>query len=322
VSQPGEIQTVAFVGDYVPRKCGIATFTADLLTAVANEQSQSQCFAVPVNDTSEGYDYPPVVRFEIEEQDLASYQRAADFLNISNVDIVCLQHEFGIFGGPAGQHVLALVRELKILPPVTEFSSPRAWAFALLGIHEYLRRLSGDRQAAQAREALTARLMELFDRFAENEWLWFEEALAYDNARLAHALIQSGQATGRRPCWTGDWKSCAGWRKSKPPSTAISVRSAATGFIDVAGPALTSTSNRSKPIPWWRPAWTHFEPPRIFRGTNMPGALSTGSRVGTILAWNYTPRTRAVVVTRCAWIGSMKTAERNRRWHFCWPWQK
>jgi len=112
------IRRVAFLGDYVPRKCGIATFTADLLTAIAAEQTQTECFAVPVNDNEGGYEYPDVVRFEIEEQDLSSYQRAADFLNISNVDIVCLQHEFGIFGGPAGSHVLALLRALK-MPVVT-----------------------------------------------------------------------------------------------------------------------------------------------------------------------------------------------------------
>ena len=68
--------------------------------------------------TQEGYDYPEVVRFEIQEQDLSSYLRAADFLNISNVDIVCLQHEFGIYGGPAGGHILALLRELR-MPVVT-----------------------------------------------------------------------------------------------------------------------------------------------------------------------------------------------------------
>ena len=115
-----KIRKIAFLGDYLPRKCGIATFTSDLLTAVAAEHPQSQCFAVPVNDIEGGYEYPDVVRFEIEEQDLSSYQRAADFLNISNVDIVCVQHEFGIFGGPAGRHVLALVRELK-MPVVTTF---------------------------------------------------------------------------------------------------------------------------------------------------------------------------------------------------------
>ena len=109
---------IAFVGDYLPRKCGIATFTSDLLEAVAAAYPANHCFAVPVNDIKGGYEYPDVVRFEIEEQDLLSYQRAADFLNIGNADVVCLQHEFGIFGGPAGSHVLALLRELR-MPVVT-----------------------------------------------------------------------------------------------------------------------------------------------------------------------------------------------------------
>ena len=112
------IRKIAFLGDYLPRKCGIATFTSDLLEAVAAEHPQSQCLAVPVNDIEGGYEYPDVVRFEIEEQDLSSYLRAADFLNIGNADIVCLQHEFGIFGGPAGSHLLALLRELR-MPVVT-----------------------------------------------------------------------------------------------------------------------------------------------------------------------------------------------------------
>src|SRR5579862_5629272 len=113
-----KVRKIAFVGDHLPSKCGIATFTTDLLAAVASVHPQSQCLAVSVNDIAGGYDYPEVVRFEIEEQDLSSYLRAADFLNISNVDIVCLQHEFGIYGGPAGGHILALLRELR-MPVVT-----------------------------------------------------------------------------------------------------------------------------------------------------------------------------------------------------------
>jgi glycosyltransferase involved in cell wall biosynthesis len=112
------MRTIAFLGDYLPRKCGIATFTSDLLTAVAAQHPQSQCFVVPVNDLEGCYRYPKVVRFEIEEQVLASYRRAADFLNASNVDVVSLQHEFGIFGGPAGSHLLALLHGLKA-PVVT-----------------------------------------------------------------------------------------------------------------------------------------------------------------------------------------------------------
>ena len=85
---------------------------------MAAEYPETSCIAVPVNDIRGGYEYPDVVRFELEEQDLGSYQRAADFLNIGNADIVCVQHEFGIFGGPAGSHLLALLRELK-MPVVT-----------------------------------------------------------------------------------------------------------------------------------------------------------------------------------------------------------
>ena len=85
------------------------------------------------------------------------------------------------------------------LPAVTGFNSPRAWAFSLMGIHEYLRRLGGDSLVSQTREVLTARLMDIFGRAAAPDWPWFEAELAYDNAKLAHALILSGQATGQQP---------------------------------------------------------------------------------------------------------------------------
>ena len=118
MKEVSKVRKIAFVGDHLPRKCGIATFTSDVLAAVAAEHPETKCLCVSVNDLKARYDYPEVVRFEIEEQDLSSYLRAADFLNISNVDIVCLQHEFGIFGGPAGSHILAFLRELR-MPVVT-----------------------------------------------------------------------------------------------------------------------------------------------------------------------------------------------------------
>jgi len=118
LQETSKVRKIAFVGDHLPRKCGIATFTSDLRAAAAAAYPESQCFCVSVNDVKGGYDYPEVVRFEIDEQDLSSYLRAADFLNISNVDLVCLQHEFGIFGGPAGGHILAFLRELR-MPVVT-----------------------------------------------------------------------------------------------------------------------------------------------------------------------------------------------------------
>ena len=109
---------VAVIGNYLPRQCGIATFTTDLCDAIGEEYETLQLLAVPVNDPGSQYLYPPRVRFELMEGDPSSYDAAADFLNFSNVDLVCLQHEYGIFGGPAGSHILRLLRRLK-MPVVT-----------------------------------------------------------------------------------------------------------------------------------------------------------------------------------------------------------
>jgi len=109
---------VAFVGDYVPRRCGIATFTEDICEAIATEFPKTKCIVGSVNDRPDGYDYPGRVRFEIEEQEIASYRRAAEFLNINNVEVLSVQHEFGIYGGPAGSHLLALLRDVR-MPIVT-----------------------------------------------------------------------------------------------------------------------------------------------------------------------------------------------------------
>jgi len=109
---------IAFIGNYFPRQCGIATFTTDLCEAIAAQYRQTTCIALPVNDIEGGYVYPSRVRFELTEKDIDSYRRAADFLNINNVDIVSLQHEYGIFGGHAGSHILVLLRELR-MPIVT-----------------------------------------------------------------------------------------------------------------------------------------------------------------------------------------------------------
>ncbi len=118
MSRTLEIRKVALIGDYVPRQCGIATFTADLRNALAAEYPSTDSIVVPVDDVPQGYEYPPEVRFQFLEQDLDSYRRAADFLNFSNTDIVSLQHEYGIYGGPAGRHILGLLRDLR-MPVVT-----------------------------------------------------------------------------------------------------------------------------------------------------------------------------------------------------------
>jgi glycosyltransferase involved in cell wall biosynthesis len=109
---------IAFVGNYLPRECGIATFTTDLCTALAAEYGEGRLFAIPVNDPDSNYDYPQQVRLELEQEDIASYERAADFLNFNSNDLVCLQHEYGIYGGGAGRYILALLRRLK-MPLVT-----------------------------------------------------------------------------------------------------------------------------------------------------------------------------------------------------------
>ena len=109
---------IAFIGNYLPRECGIATFTTDLCTAVAAEYGAERLFAIPVNDPDSHYDYPERVRLELVQEDVASYERAADFLNFNDNDLVCLQHEYGIYGGPAGRHILTLLRRLK-MPLVT-----------------------------------------------------------------------------------------------------------------------------------------------------------------------------------------------------------
>jgi glycosyltransferase involved in cell wall biosynthesis len=149
--ESSKVRKIAFVGDYLPRKCGIATFTSDLLAAVATAHPQSQCLSVSVNDIHGGYEYPEEVRFEIEEQDLSSYMRAADFLNISNVDIVCLQHEFGIFGGTAGGHILAFLREVR-MPVITT-------------LHTVLREPRADqRRVMQELISLSTRLVVMAER--------------------------------------------------------------------------------------------------------------------------------------------------------------
>jgi glycosyltransferase involved in cell wall biosynthesis len=113
-------KNVAFIGDYLPRQCGIATFTADLYQSYGRFRPEANAFVVSVNDTAEGYDYPDEVRYEFYQHDRASYHQAAGFLNSRNVEVVCLQHEYGIYGGPAGSYILDLLRDLS-MPIVTTF---------------------------------------------------------------------------------------------------------------------------------------------------------------------------------------------------------
>jgi glycosyltransferase involved in cell wall biosynthesis len=109
---------VGLIGTYIPRRCGIATFSADLLAAMKEEAPETEFWSLAMNDIPEGYDYPPDVQFEIGQKVVADYRNAGDFLDMNGVDAVSLQHEFGIYGGKAGSNVVRLLQNLRI-PVVT-----------------------------------------------------------------------------------------------------------------------------------------------------------------------------------------------------------
>ncbi len=114
------LQKLALVGDYIPRRCGIAQFGHDIGRSITSQYPDVQLQVVSVNDTSDGYDYPDEVTFEIPQQTLSSYKQAADYMHLANFDVVSLQHEYGIYGGDDGSHIMALLKPLQI-PVVSTF---------------------------------------------------------------------------------------------------------------------------------------------------------------------------------------------------------
>ncbi|MDA9491674.1 glycosyltransferase family 4 protein [Bradyrhizobium sp. CCBAU 11361] len=114
------LHRIAVIGNSLPRRCGIATFTTDLQKAISMSRADLETSIVAMTDPGQAYDYPPAVAFQIKDGHIDDYMRAADFLNAGQFDIVCLQHEFGIFGGEAGAHILVLLSRLT-MPVVTTF---------------------------------------------------------------------------------------------------------------------------------------------------------------------------------------------------------
>ena len=112
------LRRVAFIGNHLPRRCGIATFTHHLHQAVSTVRPELETCVVAMTDAGHSYDYPPAVCFQIHDETIAEYVQAAEFLNKGNFDVVCLQHEYGIFGGEAGSHILELLSRLE-MPIVT-----------------------------------------------------------------------------------------------------------------------------------------------------------------------------------------------------------
>jgi hypothetical protein len=112
------LKRLALIGNSLPRRCGIATFTTDLQQAVSRSREGMETSIVAMTDHGQAYDYPSVVGVQVHDERLQEYARAADFLNADQFEVVCLQHEFGIFGGEAGGHILALLSRLT-MPVVT-----------------------------------------------------------------------------------------------------------------------------------------------------------------------------------------------------------
>lgn len=107
-------RSVALISTYVPRQCGIATFCKDLYDAIAGELENGRCLVVALDDREEGYRYPDEVRFVLLAERPREYANAADLININQVDVALVQHEFGIFGGPDGAHVIDLLEGLSM----------------------------------------------------------------------------------------------------------------------------------------------------------------------------------------------------------------
>src|SRR5580658_6868619 len=132
------LQRVAFIGNYLPRRCGIATFTHDVHRAVSTGRPDLETCVVAMTDAGRTYDYPPAVRFEIHEENIGDYIKAAEFLNGAGFDVVSLQHEYGIFGGEAGRNIVELLARLK-MPVVTTLHTVLAKPTAIQ--HDVLHRI-------------------------------------------------------------------------------------------------------------------------------------------------------------------------------------
>jgi len=119
IANPDDEISVAFVGTYGPRRCGIATFTADLAAAVAGDDSRVSPMVLALTEPAGRYQYPAEVKFEIRQEVKGDYARAAEFVNFNRVRLVCIQHEYGIFGGDDGGYILDFVQALRVPVIVT-----------------------------------------------------------------------------------------------------------------------------------------------------------------------------------------------------------
>lgn len=105
---------VSFISSYIPRQCGIATFTNDLASCIQNDSSDIDVFPTitALNDIPGGYKYPADVKFVIRDKSINDFKEAANYLNLSDADVINLQHEYGLYGGEAGSNILFLADSL------------------------------------------------------------------------------------------------------------------------------------------------------------------------------------------------------------------
>ena len=151
----------------------------------------------------------------------------------------------------------------RALPAVLGFEYPRAWAFALLGIDEYLKRLGGDRGVQQVRKELASRLVARFEAARSTDWLWFEDELTYDNATLARALLLAGAGMGKQKYVAVALTSLKWLMEVQRPEGNYFVPIGCNGFYPVGKSARASTSSR------WRRSrqWLHASMPTVSQGT-------------------------------------------------------
>ena len=183
---------------------------------------------------------------------------------------------------PALQSMAGRVFE-QALPAILDTTSPRAWAFALIGIHEYLQRFAGDRRASQVREELAGRLLALYQNSRSDEWRWFEDGLTYCNAALPHALLMCGQSIPNNAMTEAGLESLR-WLADLQRADAAGVilsPSAPTAFISAAVNGPGSINSRWRRKPWSPPASKPTGSPATNAGARKPAAPSSGSSGAT-----------------------------------------
>ena len=164
------LRRIALIGNSLPRRCGIATFTTDLERALSTSRPHLETSIVAMTDHGQAYDYPASVALQVKDDSIEEYVRAAAFLNAGRFDVVCLQHEFGIFGGEGGAHILELLSRLT-MPVVTT-------------LHTVLAKPTTVQRAVIELESRSADVIEV-----DTDGIYFVAPFALDDETAAQSLL-------------------------------------------------------------------------------------------------------------------------------------